>query len=121
VREDVEIIPVDIPGWKVVNNGALTVALDVTITEDLRQEGIAREFVNRIQNLRKELGFDVVDKIRVKIQEHPQFNQAVRTNSEYIRAQILADELELVSSLTDGHTVEIEEGITTQITLTKLG
>lgn len=121
VREDVEIIPVDIPGWKVVNNGALTVALDVTITEDLRQEGIAREFVNRIQNLRKELGLDVVDKIQVKIQEHPQFNQAVRTNSEYIRAQILADELELVSSLTDGHTVEIEEGITTQITLTKLG
>jgi isoleucyl-tRNA synthetase len=121
VKEDVEIIPVDIPGWKVVNDGVLTVALDVTISEELRQEGIAREFVNRIQNLRKDLGFDVVDKISVKIQEHAQFNQAVRGNSEYIRAQILADELELVSSLTNGHTVEIEEGLTTQITLTKLG
>lgn len=121
VHEDVDIIPVDIPGWKVVNDGALTVALDVTLTDELRQEGIAREFVNRIQNLRKDLGFDVVDKISVKILEHEAFKQAVLSNSEYIRAQILADELELVTSLNDGHQVEIEEGVTTQIALAKLG
>ncbi len=121
VHEDVDIIPVDIPGWKVVNDGALTVALDVTLTDELRQEGIAREFVNRIQNLRKDLGFDVVDKISVKILEHEAFKKAVLSNSEYIRAQILADELELVTSLNDGHQVEIEEGVTTQIALAKLG
>jgi len=121
VHEDVDIIPVDIPGWKVVNDGALTVALDVTLTDELRQEGIAREFVNRIQNLRKDLGFDVVDKISVKIVEHDSFKQAVLSNSEYIRAQILADDLQLVNSLQDGHQVEIEEGVTTQIALAKLG
>lgn len=121
VHEDVDIIPVDIPGWKVVNDGALTVALDITLTDELRQEGIAREFVNRIQNLRKDLGFDVVDKISVKIVEHESFKQAVLSNSEYIRAQILADELELVGSLSGGHQVEIEEGVTTQIALAKLG
>lgn len=119
-REDVDIIPVDIPGWKVVNDGGLTVALDITVTEELRQEGIAREFVSRIQNLRKEMGFDVVDKINVKILEHEKINDAVIKNSEYIRAQILADGLELVSSLKDGHQVEIEEGVITQIFLSKL-
>lgn len=119
-REDVDIIPVDIPGWKVVNDGALTVALDIHINEELHQEGIAREFINRIQNLRKEAGFDVIDRIIVKIESREGFNQAVLKNSEYIRAQILADELLLVDSLLNGHSVEIEEGLTTQIVLEKL-
>ncbi|MBX7051463.1 MAG: isoleucine--tRNA ligase [Flavobacteriales bacterium] len=120
VHEDVDIIPVDIPGWKVANDGALTVALDIHISEELRQEGIAREFVNRIQNLRKEAGFDVTDRISVKIESKEAFRQAVMANSEYIRGQILADDLQMVDSLTGGTTVEIEEGLTTQIALAKL-
>jgi len=92
----------------------------VHISEELRFEGIAREFVNRIQNLRKESGLDVTDRIIVKIESRDAFKQAVLDNSEYIRAQILADELLMVDSLTNGHTVEIEEGLTTQITLAKL-
>jgi isoleucyl-tRNA synthetase len=117
--EDVDIIPVDIPGWKVANDGALTVALDVKITEDLRAEGIAREFVNRIQNIRKEIGLDVTDRIIVKIGNHEAFREAVLANSEYIRGQILAEELTLVDGLGEGHTVEIEEGLTTQIAVSK--
>jgi isoleucyl-tRNA synthetase len=118
--EDVDIIPVDIPGWKVANDGALTVALDVNITEDLRREGIAREFVNRIQNLRKEGGFDVTDRIIVKIESRDAFREAVLANSEYIRGQILADELLLVEQVAGGHLVEIEEGLSTNIALSKL-
>lgn len=118
--EDVDIIPVDIPGWKVANDGALTVALDVNITEDLRREGIAREFVNRIQNLRKEGGFDVTDRIIVKIESRDAFREAVLANSEYIRGQILADELLLVEQVSGGHLVEIEEGLSTNIALSKL-
>jgi isoleucyl-tRNA synthetase len=118
--EDVEIIAVDIPGWKVANQGTLTVALDVTITEELRAEGIAREFVNRIQNLRKSAGLDVTDKISVKIGSHPSFDAAVRSNSEYIRAQVLAGVIELVPSLNEGEVVEIDEGVTTLILINKL-
>lgn len=118
-HEDVDIIPVDIPGWKVANDGALTVALDITITEDLRLEGIAREFVNRIQNLRKDLGFEVTDKIYVKILRHNHYNDAIVSNSEYIRAQILANSIELVDTLLGAHTVEIEEGVSAQIEVTK--
>ena len=78
--EDVEIIPVDIPGWKVANAGQLTVALDVTINLELREEGLARELVNRIQNLRKELNFEVTDKINVCVENHPYIRQAVKNN-----------------------------------------
>ncbi len=119
-REDVEIIPVDIPGWKVVNDGALTVALDITITPELRSEGIAREFVNRIQNLRKDSGLEVTDKISVKIESNDFYNQAIETNSEYIRAQILAGELVITEMIDNGFTVEIEDGVTSKISLTKL-
>jgi isoleucyl-tRNA synthetase len=68
--EEVEISSQDIPGWLVASNNKLTVALDVTVTEDLREEGIAREFINRIQNFRKELGLEVTDKIKLNIKEH---------------------------------------------------
>ena len=118
--EDVDIIPVDIPGWKVVNDGALTVALDVTISPVLHREGIAREFVNRIQNLRKELGFEVTDKIIVKIERRDSFNEAVEGNSEYIRAQILAEDIQLLERVEGGQSVEIDENTTTQILLAKL-
>lgn len=117
--EDVDIIPVDIPGWKVANDGALTVALDVQLTEDLRKEGIAREFVNRIQNLRKESGLEVTDKITVSIQSNDALNEAVRANSEYIRGQVLAGELLIADNVSNGTVVEIEEGITTQISISK--
>jgi len=118
--EDVEIIPVDIPGWKVANNGALTVALDIVISEELQREGIAREVVNRIQNLRKEIGLEVTDKINVNILAHEAINDAIVVNSEYIRAQILAGNLNLVSDMSGGHDIQIDEDIFTRISLEKL-
>jgi isoleucyl-tRNA synthetase len=120
ITEDVEIIPVDIPGWKVANEGSLTVALDVTLDEALRNEGVAREIVNRIQNLRKEAGFEVTDRINVKIVSSDLIREAVASNSEYIRTQILADNIELVEILEMGYDVEIEEGKSTKIALFKL-
>ena len=93
--EDVEIISEDIPGWLVANEGALTVALDVTVSDELKHEGIAREFVNRIQNLRKESGFDVTDKISVWIEKLEQIEEAVRKHTSYIASQTLADQIEL--------------------------
>lgn len=120
VPEDVEIIPVDIPGWKVANQGSLTVALDITLTDELRAEGIAREFVNRIQNLRKSAGMEVTDRISVKIQANDAFNEAVRTNSEYIRGQVLAGQIELLDTLTNGEPVDIDEGVSTYILIQKL-
>ncbi len=118
--EDVEITPIDIPGWKVVNDGGLTVALDVNINEALRLEGLAREMVNRLQNLRKDSGLEVTDRISVRIQESGILGRAVEQNSEYIRAQILADTIELVEELSEGLEVEIEEGMLTKIHLSKL-
>lgn len=120
VSEDVEIIPVDIPGWKVANDGALTVALDIMLNDDLRNEGVAREIVNRVQNLRKEAGFEVTDRINVKILTSDAIREAVASNSEYIRTQILAEALELMESLDEGYDVEIEEGKSTKIALFKL-
>ncbi|MBA3972204.1 MAG: isoleucine--tRNA ligase, partial [Bacteroidetes bacterium] len=82
-EEDVEIIPVDIPGWKVTNSGQLTVALDVTISPELREEGLARELVNRIQNLRKDSNLEVTDRIDVKIQRNSAINSAINNNLDY--------------------------------------
>jgi len=93
--DDVEIISEDIPGWLVANEGMLTVALDVTVSGELKQEGIAREFVNRIQNLRRESGFDVTDKIHVLIENLDEIAEAVRKHSSYIASQTLADHIEL--------------------------
>jgi isoleucyl-tRNA synthetase len=120
--EDVEIIPVDIPGWKVANSGQLTVALDVTVTPELKEEGLARELVNRIQNLRKDSNLDVTDRIDVKIQRNSAINAAVNNNLNYICAEILASSLELVDSVeaTQGSEVELDEDTKTLITITKL-
>ncbi len=96
--EEVEIISEDIPGWLVANEGKLTVALDITVTEELLHEGIAREFVNRIQNIRKESGFEVTDKIRVVIEDLPFVAAAVRKHSDYIASQTLALEVSLASA-----------------------
>lgn len=121
-NEDVEIIPVDIPGWKVANSGQLTVALDITITPELREEGLARELVNRIQNLRKESNLDVTDRIDVKIQRNSAINAAINNNLNYICTEILASSLELVDTLEHkiGSEIELDEEIKTLITITKL-
>jgi len=106
--EDVEIISEDIPGWQVANDGRLTVALDITVTDELRYEGIAREFVNRIQNIRKESGFDVTDKITVLIEDHKLIREAVRRHSAYIGSQTLAKKVAVVSDLSDDNVREVE-------------
>ncbi|HKL66363.1 MAG TPA: DUF5915 domain-containing protein, partial [Bacteroidales bacterium] len=94
---DVEIISEDIPGWLVANEGSLTVALDVTVSDELKEEGIAREFINRIQNLRKDSGFDVTDKIHVMIENLDEIAGAVKKHSWYIGSQTLANHVELAS------------------------
>ncbi len=95
--DDVEIISEDIPGWLVENEGRLTVALDITITDELRNEGIARELVNRIQNLRKAKEFEITDRILVKIVSNSVTDAAVKDNSDYIKNQVLADEIRIVN------------------------
>ncbi|MES2111935.1 MAG: isoleucine--tRNA ligase [Bacteroidota bacterium] len=105
---DVEIIAEDVPGWQVANLGKLTVALDVTITEELKQEGISRELINRIQNLRKSKEFEVTDKINVKLSNHPFISNAVNNNLSYICAEILADSIVLDNELNEGDLVEID-------------
>ena len=106
--EDVEIISEDIPGWQVANDGRLTVALDITVTDDLRYEGIAREFVNRIQNIRKENGYDVTDKITVQIEDIEFVREAVKRHGAYIGSQTLAASVKLAGSLTGNGVKEID-------------
>jgi isoleucyl-tRNA synthetase len=105
---DVEIISEDIPGWQVANDGKLTVALDVTVTDELRYEGIAREFVNRIQNIRKESGFDVTDKITVLIEDNDMIREAVKRHASYIASQTLATKVDVVTVFPDHGSREIE-------------
>jgi len=106
--KDVEIISEDIPGWQVANDGKLTVALDVTVTDELRYEGIAREFVNRIQNIRKESGFDVTDKITVLIEDNDMIREAVKRHASYIASQTLATKVDVVTVFPDHGSREIE-------------
>jgi isoleucyl-tRNA synthetase len=92
---DVEIISEDIPGWLVANEGRLTVALDITVTDELRKEGVARELVNRIQNLRKSKDFEITDRIAVRFSSNPLFDAAIEEFSDYIKTQVLADSIEI--------------------------
>jgi isoleucyl-tRNA synthetase len=118
--EDVEIISEDIPGWQVANEGRLTVALDVTVTDELRCEGIAREFVNRIQNIRKESGFDVTDKITVLIGDHDIIREAVKRHSAYIASQTLATSVSVTGSVTGFAVREVDiEDVMVKISITK--
>jgi len=108
--DEVTISSEDIPGWQVATSGNLMVALDITITEELRNEGIARELVNRIQNLRKEKGFEVTDRIRVKLEDAELVKKAVKNNLAYICAEILGDSLELAQrDHLSGDTIEMED------------
>ncbi len=95
--DDVEIFSEDVPGWLVGNEGRLTVALDITLTDELQKEGLARELVNRIQNLRKAKGFEITDRITVWLSSIPTLDEAVRENAEYIKSQVLADAIRIVS------------------------
>lgn len=106
---DVDIFSEDIPGWLVANEGRLTVALEVTITEELRREGIARELVNRIQNLRKSSGFEITDKISITISKNPQTDDAVTEYKDYICNQVLGTELTLADEVKDGTELSFDD------------
>ena len=107
--EDVEIITEDMPGWLVANEGKLTVALDITVTDELLREGIARELVNRIQNIRKSNGYEIVDKIVVEIESREEIAEAVKEYANYIASQTLANSVVLVDSLTNATELEFED------------
>ncbi|KAA6350698.1 Isoleucine--tRNA ligase [termite gut metagenome] len=106
---DVEIINEDIPGWLVANEGKLTVALEVTITGELRREGIARELINRIQNIRKSKGFEITDKIKMVLSKNPQTDDAVNEYSGYICNQVLANSLVLGDEIENGVELEFDD------------
>ena len=106
---DVEIFSEDIPGWLVANEGKLTVALEVTITEPLRREGIARELVNRIQNIRKGSGFEITDKIAVFISKNSKTDDAINEYNTYICNQVLANSLDLVDDVEDGTELDFDD------------
>lgn len=118
----VEIFSEDIPGWQVANEGTLTVALDVQISEELKFEGIAREFVNRIQNLRKDSGLEVTDKIHLQIQMHDAINQAIKFHENYIASETLCNSIELVNNIQPNiaKPVEIDEFVNTFMAITKI-
>src|SRR6202000_1982064 len=106
---EVEITSEDIPGWVVANKNALTVALDVTVTPELAQEGNAREFVNRIQKIRKDNGYDISDRILVKVADVPALTDSLPHFNNYICAEILADSIELVKEPADGTEIEVND------------
>jgi len=106
---DVEISTKDIPGWTVTSDGKTTVALDLTLTEELKSEGIAREFINRIQNLRKDKDFDLTDRINIFVEENSPFLHDIKKNEEYISSEVLSNKIEIVSSLSNFNEIEIDE------------
>jgi isoleucyl-tRNA synthetase len=116
--EDVEITSQDIEGWLVANSNGITVALDITISPELKQEGIARELVNRIQNIRKDSGFEVTDKIKVTLQQNAELQEAVVTNEEYIKSETLTESLVFENEVTNGLEIEFDD-IKTRIIITK--
>jgi len=106
--EDVEIQTEDVPGWLVASEGGLTIALDINLTEELKQEGIAREFINKIQNIRKESDFEVTDRIILQIQKHDFYNLAVANFKDYISNQTLASELVMIDQLDEENSTLVE-------------
>jgi len=117
---EVEIAAEDIPGWSVASKGALTVALDITITEDLQNEGNAREFINRVQNIRKESGFDLTDRIFVKLLDNENIKPSIIQFKKYICGEILADDIDFVPVLTTGTDIEVNETLL-KVAVTKKG
>ena len=117
---DVEITAEDIPGWSVASRGGLTVALDITLTEALQKEGEAREFVNRVQNIRKESGFDLTDRIFVNVLDHTLLKPSLIEFKNYICAEILADSIDFVPDLQDGTDIEVND-ILLKVSVNKKG
>jgi isoleucyl-tRNA synthetase len=113
---DVEIISEDIPGWLVANEGALTVALEVELTDELRQEGMAREIINRVQNIRKESGLEITDRINIVLAPNAEVEKSVSVFGDYIKTQVLADNIEIAAN--DGTEVEFDD-FKLNITITK--
>jgi isoleucyl-tRNA synthetase len=105
--EDIEVSTNEIPGFEVAVKGSLTVALDLVISDQLQKEGFAREFINRIQNLRKEKNFELTDKIVLNIVEKGTVKDIITEFNEYIRAEILAAEIEFSSGISDGTTIDV--------------
>jgi isoleucyl-tRNA synthetase len=116
---DVTITSEDIEGWLVASDAEITVALDATITPALEAEGMARELVNRIQNLRKDQDLDVTDRIRLKIQQHQAINQAVLQFEDYISQEVLATQLDVVDESFNGHEVALIDDVVVQIAVEK--
>ena len=108
--DDLEIVTEDIPGWTVASDGSITVALDMTLTDDLLAEGMARELVNRIQNLRKDHGFEVTDRIAVRLEAHDSISNAIQRYGTYIQDEVLADKLEVDATVRQGDPVELPDG-----------
>jgi isoleucyl-tRNA synthetase len=121
VVADVEISSEDIPGWHLAADGKLTVALDVKITPELLEEGIARELVNRIQNMRKDKNYEVTDKISIKVKKNAAIDSAITNNIDYIRAETLAASLEMSEIIDEGDAIEVEvaDNVSTSIFINK--
>ena len=117
-QDDVEISSQDIEGWLVANSNGITVALDITISPELKEEGIARELVNRIQNIRKDSGFEVTDKIQVHLQSNTELEKAVKANENYIKSETLTESLVFETTIQNGFEIEFDD-IKTRILITK--
>lgn len=117
--EDVEITSEDIPGWLVASEGKLTIALDITITDELRQEGIARELINRIQNIRKDSNFDVTDKVVITLQKHAEIDAAIANFKDYIAGQTLATDIILAETVNNGVEIDLDNELILKIDVQK--
>ena len=105
---DVEIISEDMPGWNVASEGRVTVALDITVTDELKKEGTARDLIKRIQNYRKTAGFEITDRINIAFESNDEINDAVAAFGEYIKSQVLATEINIVEVGTLADAVELD-------------
>lgn len=120
--EDFVITTDDIPGWLVANESKITVALDIKINDNLRSEGIAREFVNKIQNLRKDSGLEVTDRIELFIKSDEKINDSINKNLDYICSETLADKLNIVDQVPEDQKLvfDVEEGVSSELALSKV-
>jgi len=116
---DFEIVSQDIEGWLVAHEGSLTVALDIVIDNSLKEEGISREFVSKIQNMRKNSGYEVTDRINIFIQQDQNITNAIEGNVNYIKSETLADSLSIVESIENGDEISFDN-INTKISINKI-
>ena len=119
VETDVQISTEDIPGWLVSSEGGITVALDITIDDDLRAEGLSREFVNRVQNVRKDIGLEVTDRISLVINADEEISIKLQENLTYIRTQTLAESVKWNNGAEEGVKIELDEGLFVEVQVVK--